>query len=210
MRRGGPSNVEFIRRINGLGDIEAVKRMIFDASYLVLGLGDVYLGAPGGDAARSPPPAGDDENTIPLAPGRRRMRSASAAPICAFMAWRGRAATSCSAGRSRCGTRGGRRRCSRGARPGCLRFFDQIRFYPVSADELLDARARFPQGDYPIVIEETTFDLAGYQTFLAEHAEGIAAFRVTPASGVRSRARALAGQGPRQHGDGDRGRRRAG
>ena len=41
-----PSNLEFIRRVNGLASIEAVKRIVFDASYLVLGLGDVYLGAP--------------------------------------------------------------------------------------------------------------------------------------------------------------------
>ena len=41
-----PSNIEFIRRINGLDSIEEVKRIVFDASYLVLGLGDVYLGAP--------------------------------------------------------------------------------------------------------------------------------------------------------------------
>ncbi|MDE1895910.1 MAG: 5-oxoprolinase/urea amidolyase family protein, partial [Rhodospirillales bacterium] len=41
-----PDNIEFIRRINGLESIEAVKRIIFDASYVVLGLGDVYLGAP--------------------------------------------------------------------------------------------------------------------------------------------------------------------
>ncbi len=41
-----PDNVEFIRRINGLDDESAVKGIIFDASYLVLGLGDVYLGAP--------------------------------------------------------------------------------------------------------------------------------------------------------------------
>ena len=63
--------------------------------------------------------------------------------------------------------------------PWLLRFFDQIRFYPVSADELLDARARFPHGQYPIVIEETEFDLAAYQRFLAEHAERIEGFRVT-------------------------------
>jgi urea carboxylase len=56
-----PSNIEFIRRINGLGGIDEVKRIVFDASYLVLGLGDVYLGAPGGHARRSAPPAGDDE-----------------------------------------------------------------------------------------------------------------------------------------------------
>src|SRR5262249_46249018 len=41
-----PSNIEFIRRINGLDNIETVQRILFEASYLVLGLGDVYLGAP--------------------------------------------------------------------------------------------------------------------------------------------------------------------
>ena len=41
-----PSNIEFIRRINGLDSVEDVKKILFDASYLVLGLGDVYLGAP--------------------------------------------------------------------------------------------------------------------------------------------------------------------
>ena len=30
--------------------------------------------------------------------------------------------------------------------PWLLRFFDQIRFYPVSAEELLDLRDRFPHG----------------------------------------------------------------
>ena len=38
-----PSNIEFIRRINGLDSIEDVRDIVFDASYLVLGLGDVYL-----------------------------------------------------------------------------------------------------------------------------------------------------------------------
>ncbi|MCG8609707.1 MAG: urea carboxylase, partial [Pseudomonadales bacterium] len=41
-----PSNLEFIRRINGLPDLAAVKEIVFSASYLVMGLGDVYLGAP--------------------------------------------------------------------------------------------------------------------------------------------------------------------
>ncbi|HEV7861073.1 MAG TPA: urea carboxylase, partial [Acidimicrobiia bacterium] len=41
-----PSNLEFIRRVNGLDDLDAVRRIVFDASYVVLGLGDVYLGAP--------------------------------------------------------------------------------------------------------------------------------------------------------------------
>ncbi|NCF76623.1 MAG: urea carboxylase, partial [Proteobacteria bacterium] len=41
-----PDNIEFIRRINGLDSVQQVKEIVFDASYFVLGLGDVYLGAP--------------------------------------------------------------------------------------------------------------------------------------------------------------------
>ena len=41
-----PSNLEFIQRINGLETIDDVKKIVYDANYLVLGLGDVYLGAP--------------------------------------------------------------------------------------------------------------------------------------------------------------------
>jgi urea carboxylase len=41
-----PNNVDFIQRINGLQSRDDVKKIIFDASYLILGLGDVYLGAP--------------------------------------------------------------------------------------------------------------------------------------------------------------------
>jgi len=32
-----PSNIEFIRRINGLDSIDEVHRIVFGASYLVLG-----------------------------------------------------------------------------------------------------------------------------------------------------------------------------
>ena len=41
-----PSNTEFMRRINGLDSIDQVRQILYDASYMVLGLGDVYLGAP--------------------------------------------------------------------------------------------------------------------------------------------------------------------
>ncbi|MEG1157413.1 MAG: carboxyltransferase domain-containing protein, partial [Acinetobacter sp.] len=41
-----PDNVEFIRRINGLDSKQAVKDIVFSTNYLVMGLGDVYLGAP--------------------------------------------------------------------------------------------------------------------------------------------------------------------
>ena len=41
-----PDNMEFIRRINGLDDVARVHEIVFDAQYLVLGMGDVHLGAP--------------------------------------------------------------------------------------------------------------------------------------------------------------------
>ena len=53
-----PSNLEFIRRINGLASVEIVHDIVFAASYLVLGLGDVYLGAPVATPARPRPGSG--------------------------------------------------------------------------------------------------------------------------------------------------------
>lgn len=41
-----PCNMEFVRRINGLASIAEVKKIIYTASYMILGLGDVFLGAP--------------------------------------------------------------------------------------------------------------------------------------------------------------------
>ena len=41
-----PDNIDFICRINGLRSEDEVLGIVLDASYLVLGLGDVYLGAP--------------------------------------------------------------------------------------------------------------------------------------------------------------------
>jgi urea carboxylase len=58
-----------------------------------------------------------------------------------------------------------------------LRFFDQIRFYPVSADELLKMREDFPQGRFTLRIESTTLKLGDQRRFLAEHAASIAQFK---------------------------------
>jgi urea carboxylase len=58
-----------------------------------------------------------------------------------------------------------------------LRFFDQIRFYPVSADELLKMREDFPQGRFTLRVEHTTLKLGDQRRFLAENADSIAAFK---------------------------------
>ena len=61
--------------------------------------------------------------------------------------------------------------------PWLLRFFDQIRFYPVSADELTRIRRDFPLGRYPLQIEHTQLRLNEYQAFLEQESDSIQAFR---------------------------------
>jgi urea carboxylase len=51
-------------------------------------------------------------------------------------------------------------------KPWLLRFFDQIRFYPVSAEQLLRHREDFLTGKFTLAIEEETFRLRDYQSFL--------------------------------------------
>lgn len=59
-------------------------------------------------------------------------------------------------------------------KPWLLRFFDQIRFYPVSESELVQIRQDFPRGRYPLRIEESRFNLAEYERFLADNEQDIA------------------------------------
>jgi urea carboxylase len=61
--------------------------------------------------------------------------------------------------------------------PWLLRFFDQVRFFPVSADELAEARLAFPHGAYPLRIEPTEFSYADYERGLARDRDSIAAFK---------------------------------
>src|SRR5262249_32132305 len=61
--------------------------------------------------------------------------------------------------------------------PWLLRFFDQIRFYPVSGEDLLEAREAFPYGKFPLRIEEKKFSLEPYDVFLAENHDSIVAFK---------------------------------
>jgi urea carboxylase len=64
-------------------------------------------------------------------------------------------------------------------KPWLLRFFDQIRFYPVSAEELAEWRRDFPTGRRSIRIEESEFRLSDYRKFLADNAGPIAEFEAT-------------------------------
>ncbi len=168
-----PSNLEFIRRINGLQSIDEVKRIVFDANYLVMGLGDVYLGAP---------------VATPLDP-RHRLVTTKYNPARIWTA------------ENSVGI-GGSYLCIYGMegpggyqfigrtlqmwnryrttdvfdQPWLLRFFDQIRFYEVNHDELQTIRQQFPKGDYPLKIEETIFSLKDYHQYLEDHQTSINKF----------------------------------
>jgi urea carboxylase len=78
--------------------------------------------------------------------------------------------------------------------PWLLRFFDQIRFFPVSHEELTEARAAFPHGGYDVKIEETTFRWADHKARQLAEADSITAFKTrqqTAFEAERARWKAL-------------------
>jgi urea carboxylase len=171
-----PWNIEFIRRINGLERWEDVRDIVFGAEYLVLGLGDVYLGAP---------------VATPLDP-RHRLVTTKYNPA---RTWTPENAVGI----------GGAYLCVYGMegpggyqfvgrtvqmwnrwfqtadfpRPWLLRFFDRIRFYPVSSEELLALRDDVPLGRAGLRIEEGVFRWRDYRAFLDATATETDRFRRT-------------------------------
>jgi urea carboxylase len=63
--------------------------------------------------------------------------------------------------------------------PWLLRFFDELRFHPVSAGELLEIRDAFPRGRYPLRIEPKEFRLRDYHSFLGSIKSDADAFKKT-------------------------------
>jgi urea carboxylase len=64
-------------------------------------------------------------------------------------------------------------------KPWLLRFFDQVKFFPVSAAELTEWRRDFPLGRRDIRIDKEIFRLSDYRKFLAENADSIGDFQAT-------------------------------
>nr|WP_067293237.1 urea carboxylase [Marinobacterium profundum] len=168
-----PSNLEFIRRINGLDSIDAVKRIIFEASYLVMGLGDVYLGAP----VATPIDPRHRLVTTKYNPARTWTAENSVGIGGSYLCVYGMEGPGGYQFVGRTLQMWNRyRRTTEFEQPWLLRFFDQIRFYEVSSDELKQIRRDFPQGRYPLKIEQSQFSLSDYQAMLAEQSTDIAAF----------------------------------
>ena len=170
-----PSNLEFIRRINDLPNLDEVQRTVFDASYLVMGLGDVYLGAP----VATPLDPRHRLVTTKYNPARTWTAENSVGIGGAYMCVYGMEGPGGYqfVGRTLQMWNRYREVAAFDGKPWLLRFFDQIRFYPVSADELLRIRKDFPLGRFELNIEHSQLNLADYQAFLAKEAETIAAFR---------------------------------
>ncbi|MCQ4231267.1 urea carboxylase [Pseudomonas stutzeri] len=170
-----PSNLEFIRRINDLPNLDAVYRTVFDASYLVMGLGDVYLGAP----VATPLDPRHRLVTTKYNPARTWTAENSVGIGGAYMCIYGMEGPGGYQFVGRTLQMWNRYRAVEafGGQPWLLRFFDQIRFYPVSAEELSRIRRDFPLGRYPLKIENTELRLSDYQDFLAAEADSIDAFR---------------------------------
>lgn len=173
-----PDNIEFIRRINGQPDADAVEDIIFDASYLVMGLGDVYLGAP----VATPVDPRHRLVTTKYNPARTwtppNVVGIGGAYMCIYgmegpggyqlfgrtiQVWNTYRQTDAFVD----------------GKPWLLRFFDQIRFFSVSAEELADWRRDFPNGRRSIRVEDSEFRLADHRAFLADNAESIEAFEAT-------------------------------
>ncbi|MEI7255432.1 urea carboxylase [Dickeya dadantii] len=169
-----PSNIEFIRRINGLDSVDQVKDLVFSARYLVMGLGDVYLGAP----VATPLDPRHRLVTTKYNPARTWTAENSVGIGGAYLCVYGMEGPGGYQFIGRTLQMWNRDRQTDAFRqPWLLRFFDQIRFYPVSAQELLAARERFPWGDYPLRTEEGEFRLADYQRNLVEQQPAIDAFQ---------------------------------
>jgi urea carboxylase len=169
-----PSNLEFIRRINGMADIDSVKDIVFAASYLVMGLGDVYLGAP----VATPLDPRHRLVTTKYNPARTWTAENSVGIGGAYMCVYGMEGPGGYQFVGRTLQMWNRYRQTEAfTKPWLLRFFDQIRFYPVEAQELQQIRRDFPLGNYPLKIEETRFSLADYQQFLQQHDSDITHFQ---------------------------------
>ncbi|EOW6645356.1 urea carboxylase [Cronobacter muytjensii] len=169
-----PSNIEFIRRINGLESVEQVKETVFNASYLVMGLGDVYLGAP----VATPLDPRHRLVTTKYNPARTWTAENSVGIGGAYLCVYGMEGPGGYQFVGRTLQMWNRDRKTRDfTQPWLLRFFDQIRFYPVSHEALAEIRERFPWGDYPLRIEEGEFSLRDYQQMLQDDSASIGAFQ---------------------------------
>ncbi len=171
-----PDNIEFIRRINGLDSVDEVYRIVHDASYLVLGLGDVYLGAP----VATPTDPRHRLVTTKYNPARTWTPENAVGIGGAYMCVYGMEGPG---GYQLVGRTVQVWNTNRVTRtfvegvPWALRFFDQIRFYPVTTVELQQLRRDILHGAFDPRVENGEFSLARHEEFLRSIQPSIAEFK---------------------------------
>lgn len=153
-----PDNVEFIRRVNDLPERDDVFNVVSEATYLVVGLGDVYLGAP---------------VAVPIDP-RHRLVTTKYNPA---RTWTPQNAVGIGGiylciygmegpggyqlvGRTVPVWRLIAEEPGRDPKPWLLRQFDRIRFVPVTTEELAVQRAEVKAGVRDLDIRPATFSVA--------------------------------------------------
>ena len=168
-----PDNIEFIRRINGLPDRQAVRDIVFGADYLVMGLGDVYLGAP----VATPVDPRHRLVTTKYNPARTWTAENSVGIGGAYLCVYGMEGPG---GYQFVGRTlqvwNRQRRGPAFDEHWLLRPFDRIRFHEVDAAELAEMRDAFPRGGLDLDIEAGVFDHDRHRAFLRERAAEIASF----------------------------------
>ncbi|MCH7294346.1 urea carboxylase [Acinetobacter higginsii] len=171
-----PDNIEFIRRINGLASKQAVKDVVYDTAYLVMGLGDVYLGAP----VATPLDPRHRLVTTKYNPARtwtpENAVGIGGAYMCVY-GMEGPGGYQFVGRTTQVWSRYRQNPNFEPHKPWLLRFFDQIRFYEVSESELLDMREDFKAGRLQLRIEEGVLNLKDYNAFLKENESSIQAFK---------------------------------
>jgi urea carboxylase len=154
-----PNNVEFLQRINGLEAQQDVKKIILGATFLVLGLGDVFFGSP---------------CAIPLDP-RHRLFGMKYNPSRSFTP----EGTVGVGGQYLCiygiESPGGYQlvgrtvpiwnRWAKDEKAWKFNIFDRIRFYPVS-EEVLDAMRENEKGEKLVIVTHGNFGLHEYESWL--------------------------------------------
>ena len=186
-----PWNIEFIRRVNGLDDVAQVHDIVFNADYLVLGLGDVYLGAPVATpldprhrlvtTKYNPARTWTPENAVGIGGAYLCIYGMEGPGGYQFVGRTTQVWNHCHPGNAQSFEPG---------TPWLLRYFDRISFYPVSADELLHLRAEMAAGRGDVAIDDGKFSLADYQEFLTDNDASIAAFRQQQAVAFAAERRA--------------------
>jgi urea carboxylase/allophanate hydrolase len=161
-----PSNVDFLKEINGLETKEEVAETLLSATFLVLGLGDVFCGSP---------------CAIPLDP-RHRLLSTKYNPSRSFTP-EGAVGIG---GQYLCiyaiESPGGYQligrtvpiwnRWAKRGQPWMFNIFDQIRFYPISEDALNTAR-ELGKDEELVSVVDGTFDLDKYELWLKDNQTNI-------------------------------------